>query len=115
MYVFDQFWNFLLLGKQVDFEDPHLAAVLLKQFLRELPEPVLMYSTYTKLRGFKGNSSVICIVWEKFAVEIFFSEACCAENWTHKIILLVNSQNNLTNKLIEMMKYFHCYSSAILI
>ena len=47
----------IILGKQVDFEDPHLAAVLLKQFLRELPEPVLMYSTYTKLKGFKGNLS----------------------------------------------------------
>ena len=56
--MFDHYRNFVLLGKQVDFEDPHLAAVLLKQFLRELPEPVLMYSTYTKLRGFKGNSSL---------------------------------------------------------
>ena len=41
----------------MDFEDPHLAAVLLKQFLRELPEPVLMYGTYTKLKGFKGNTT----------------------------------------------------------
>lgn len=48
----------MLLGKEVDFEEPHLAAVLLKQFLRELPEPVLMYSTYSKLKGFKGNWSL---------------------------------------------------------
>lgn len=41
----------------MDFDDPHLAAVLLKQFLRELPEPVLMYSTYSKLRGFRGNNN----------------------------------------------------------
>ena len=45
----------MILGKEVDFEEPHLAAVLLKQFLRELPEPVLMYSTYSKLKSFRGN------------------------------------------------------------
>ena len=46
----------------MDFDDPHLAAVLLKQFLRELPEPVLMYGTYTKLKGFKGNSTKSLVV-----------------------------------------------------
>jgi len=50
---------FVTIGKEVDFDEPHLAAVLLKQFLRELPEPVLMYSTYSKLRGFKGNEDII--------------------------------------------------------
>lgn len=44
----------VVIGKEVDLDEPHLAAVLLKQFLRELPEPVLMYSTYSKLKGFKG-------------------------------------------------------------
>ncbi|XP_065909987.1 rho GTPase-activating protein 1-like [Dysidea avara] len=41
-------------GQKVEFEDPHLAAVILKLFLRELPEPVMMYSTYSKIRGFKN-------------------------------------------------------------
>lgn len=43
------------IGKKVEFDDPHLAAVILKLFLRELPEPVLMYSTYSKIRGFKSE------------------------------------------------------------
>ena len=43
------------IGQKVEFEDPHLAAVILKLFLRELPEPVMMYSTYSKIRGFKSE------------------------------------------------------------
>ena len=34
--------------------DPHLVAVLLKMFLRELPEPLLTYNAYgtvTQIRG----------------------------------------------------------------
>ena len=48
---------FLLLGEKVEFReysDVHLAAVLIKLFLRELPEPLLTfkaYDTITELRG----------------------------------------------------------------
>ncbi|XP_076804382.1 rho GTPase-activating protein 1-like isoform X1 [Clavelina lepadiformis] len=33
-------------GKPVVFDDPHLAAVVLKSFLRKLPEPLLTYDLY---------------------------------------------------------------------
>ncbi|XP_055333348.1 rho GTPase-activating protein 8-like [Paramacrobiotus metropolitanus] len=44
-------------GDDVDFSalcDVHLAAVLLKAFLRELPEPLLTYSLYDKVLGIQG-------------------------------------------------------------
>ncbi len=32
------------------YDDPHLAAVLLKKFLRDLPEPIFPESTYGTIR-----------------------------------------------------------------
>ncbi len=42
-------------GATVDFreiEDVHLAAVILKTFLRELPEPLLTYQLYNDIVNF---------------------------------------------------------------
>lgn len=44
-------------GETVDFremEDVHLAAVILKTFLRELPEPLLTYQLYNDIVNFSG-------------------------------------------------------------
>ncbi|GAB6018723.1 hypothetical protein CHUAL_000399 [Chamberlinius hualienensis] len=46
-------------GVDVDFSrycDPHLAAVLLKLFLRELPEPLLTFDLYNDIIGFQRLS-----------------------------------------------------------
>lgn len=45
----------LLVGATVNFremEDVHLAAVILKTFLRELPEPLLTYQLYNDIVNF---------------------------------------------------------------
>lgn len=42
-------------GESVDFKgDVHLAAVLLKTFLRELEEPLLTYELYDDIMQFQG-------------------------------------------------------------
>lgn len=46
------------LGEQVNFfemDDVHLAAVILKTFLRELPEPLLTYKLYNDVVSFHGE------------------------------------------------------------
>lgn len=54
------------LGVKVEFHehgDIHLAAVLIKLFLRELPEPLLTfkaYDTITELRGKKKKRTYHC-------------------------------------------------------
>lgn len=42
-------------GEQVKFEDPHVAAVLLKTFLRELKEPLLTYDLYEEIVQFQSK------------------------------------------------------------
>ncbi|KAF5892983.1 rho GTPase-activating protein 1, partial [Clarias magur] len=47
-------------GEQVDFfeiDDVHLAAVILKTFLRELPEPLLTYRLYNDVVNFNSRES----------------------------------------------------------
>ncbi|KAL3276255.1 hypothetical protein HHI36_020970 [Cryptolaemus montrouzieri] len=41
------------LGKPLNFENPHEAAVLLKMFLRELKEPLLTYELYDEIMQFQ--------------------------------------------------------------
>lgn len=55
-----------LLGEAVDFremEDIHLAAVILKTFLRELPEPLLTYQLYNDIINFSGMLRHISLEW----------------------------------------------------
>jgi hypothetical protein len=37
-------------GRTVEFEDPHIAAVLLKKFLRDLPSPIFPETMYDRIR-----------------------------------------------------------------
>lgn len=49
-------------GEEVNFaemEDVHLAAVILKTFLRELPEPLLTYQLYNDIINFQSKSSPV--------------------------------------------------------
>ena len=41
--------------------DPHLAAVLIKLFLRELPEPLLTFNLYKPIMELKSENSPIVI------------------------------------------------------
>ena len=53
-------------GEDIDFTDsadPHLSAVLIKMFLRELPEPLLTFSAYSQVMGLRGTQRVILTVW----------------------------------------------------
>lgn len=43
-------------GEKVKFEDPHVAAVLLKTFLRELREPLLTYDLYEEIVQFQSKN-----------------------------------------------------------
>ena len=50
--------NMCSIGESVNFsemEDIHLAAVILKTFLRELPEPLLTYQLYDSIVQFGGR------------------------------------------------------------
>lgn len=47
-------------GLPVDFQgDPHIAAVFLKTFLRELDEPLLTYELYDEITQFQGKYFVL--------------------------------------------------------
>lgn len=49
------------LGEQVNFfeiDDVHLAAVILKTFLRELPEPLLTYKLYNDVVNFHSEHTL---------------------------------------------------------
>ena len=44
-------------GLPVDFHgDPHIAAVILKTFLRELDEPLMTYELYDEITQFQSKS-----------------------------------------------------------
>lgn len=42
-------------GERVQLEDPHVAAVLLKTFLRELKEPLLTFDLYDEIISFQSK------------------------------------------------------------
>jgi Rho GTPase-activating protein 1 len=48
------------LGENIDFDpsDVHIAAVLLKTFLRELSAPILTYQLFDSILHFTGKHSV---------------------------------------------------------
>ena len=48
-------------GENVEFSlhDVHIAAVLLKTFLRELPEPLLTFEQFESILHFTGNKYII--------------------------------------------------------
>ena len=41
------------------YDDPHLAAVLLKMFLRELPEPLLTHEAFNDIMTVSGEINVV--------------------------------------------------------
>ena len=43
-------------------EDFHLAAVILKTFIRELPEPLLTYQLYNDVVNFAGTLSALVVL-----------------------------------------------------
>lgn len=54
--------SLFITGKKVNFEelgDPHLAAVILKLFLRELVEPILTFDLFNDIIGFQSNNQNI--------------------------------------------------------
>ncbi|KAK9881620.1 hypothetical protein WA026_016490 [Henosepilachna vigintioctopunctata] len=66
------------LGKPLNMEDPHEAAVLLKTFLRELKEPLLTYELYDEIMQFQ--------CWDKDEllrqVQILIMEKLPEDNYT---------------------------------
>lgn len=56
----------IFLGETVVFQqygDVHLAACILKTFLRNLKEPLLTYRLYPELIGLSGSEYAILIFW----------------------------------------------------
>ena len=51
------------LGENIDFEksDVHIAAVLLKTFLRELSAPILTYQLFDSIIHFSGKPPLIAL------------------------------------------------------
>lgn len=46
------------------YGDVHLAAVMLKTFLRELPEPLLTYELYDQVVSFGGKLHSSVNIWD---------------------------------------------------
>lgn len=66
-------WNFwFILGEVVEFseeEEVHVAAVLLKKFLRDLDEPLLTYRLYDDVIRIHGQSIAIRLVfWTRVVI-----------------------------------------------
>lgn len=62
-------------GEEVSFsqmEDVHLAAVILKTFLRELPEPLLTYHLYNDIVNFHSKSGELSLTLHTVDGDIFF-------------------------------------------
>ncbi len=64
-------------GDNVDFQrefegDYHLAAVLLKTFLRELKEPLMTFDLFDDIVTFQGSSHPVLFMLESFNFIYFF-------------------------------------------
>ena len=44
-----------------EYSDVHLAAVLIKLFLRELPEPLLTFKAYDTITELRGRSIIVSV------------------------------------------------------
>ena len=60
-------------GENVEFSLPavHIAAVLLKTFLRELPEPLLTFELFESILHFTGNKYIILHIISMSNVQSF--------------------------------------------
>ena len=70
-------------GEEVSFsqmEDVHLAAVILKTFLRELPEPLLTYQLYNDIVNFHSKSGELSLILHTVDGDIFFMFVAKAVN-----------------------------------
>lgn len=57
-------------GLPIDFqEDPHIAAVLLKTFLRELDEPLMTYELYDEITQFQSEHFVLSFFFFFFQIQ----------------------------------------------
>ena len=63
-------------GVNVDFGsgEIHIATVLLKTFLRELPEPLLTFELFESILHFPGNCDRICLI--TFIILSDYSQTC---------------------------------------
>ncbi|KAM9705230.1 rho GTPase-activating protein 8-like [Menidia menidia] len=89
------------LGKPVDFEeyqDVHVAAVILKTFLRELPEPLLTYRLYSQVLDILGVESSLRVIRCGQLVESLPQQHLAVAHFLFSFLHLV-SQNSLTNKM----------------
>lgn len=60
MTVIKELQNRCNQGLPIDFQgDPHIAAVLLKTFLRELDEPLMTYDLYDEITQFQSEHNYI--------------------------------------------------------
>ncbi|XP_068560775.1 rho GTPase-activating protein 1 [Cebidichthys violaceus] len=88
-------------GEPVSFtemEDIHLAAVILKTFLRELPEPLLTYQLYNDIVNFTSVSSDSQVALMKTLVESLPEENAAALRYLVTFLAQV-SANSEVNKM----------------
>ena len=77
-------------GHEVDLEshgDPHLAAVFIKLFLRELPEPLLTFDLYQPILNLRCEpyNTIYCIVYLTHTQNMGL--LCIKEwAWSHSVI-----------------------------
>ena len=51
-----------------EYSDVHLAAVLIKLFLRELPEPLLTFKAYDTITELRGRSTIVSVKMGPWAI-----------------------------------------------
>ncbi|TSQ58054.1 Rho GTPase-activating protein 1 [Bagarius yarrelli] len=96
-------------GEQVDFfemEDVHLAAVILKTFLRELPEPLLTYKLYNKVVDFHTNSEVNKMTNTNLAV-VFGPNLLWGQD-AAMTLSSIGPINNFTRVLLDLQEDIFC-------
>uniref|UniRef100_A0A8C8JH87 Uncharacterized protein n=1 Tax=Oncorhynchus tshawytscha TaxID=74940 RepID=A0A8C8JH87_ONCTS len=88
-------------GEEVSFsqmEDVHLAAVILKTFLRELPEPLLTYQLYNDIVNFHSKSGELSLILHTNMLAMLPEENYTSLKFLIEFLVQVSAQSEI-NKM----------------
>lgn len=106
-------------GLPIDFQgDPHIAAVLLKTFLRELDEPLMTYDLYDEITQFQGKLFFFFYLYfifykyvEIFLLLILFYLALSKDERPRRVKILVLEK--LPEDNYQVLKYIVQFLSRV--
>lgn len=102
-------------GLPIDFHgDPHIAAVLLKTFLRELDEPLMTYDLYDEITQFQSNIIFysLKLLTEFLAINYIFNiSALAKDERPRRVKILILEKLPLDN--YQLLKYIVQFLSKV--